>query len=163
MVANSTFQALGNTINQDCLAILRAENEVIFERKDSASIACIPLMFHAKSIAVCSMNNNYLTEIVCLPLSRGMRNWPTANLQFPCQLKQAVPLKGSYGSCPIRCQTQGIKGRLSHLLPGGLVITEMPKRHVPPRVRQKHIATAERLFETEGQGPLPGAPPARLA
>jgi len=31
----------------------------------------------------------------CLPLGRGRGNWPTANLSFPCLLKQAAPRKES--------------------------------------------------------------------
>ncbi len=46
------FQAFRDRSQQYRLAILRAEDKVIFERKDGASIACIPLMFHTKSINV---------------------------------------------------------------------------------------------------------------
>ena len=56
------FQPCCHRTDQDRLAILRAEDEVIFEREDGASVACIPVMFHITSIAQCSMNNNYLTQ-----------------------------------------------------------------------------------------------------
>jgi hypothetical protein len=56
------FQPFCHRTQQNRLAILWAENEVIFEKKDSASIVCIPLMFHIKGIALCSINH-YLLRI----------------------------------------------------------------------------------------------------
>ena len=55
------FQAFRHRAKQHRLTIFRAENEVIFERKDRASVACIPVMFHAQNIVRCLVNNNYLT------------------------------------------------------------------------------------------------------
>ena len=90
------FQAFCHSPLHNRLTVLRAENEVIFERKDRASIACIPLMFPTKSRAVCSMKNTYLTPgkgraVVCGILV------PSAQRRFLCQLKQAVPSPISYG------------------------------------------------------------------
>ena len=56
------FQAFCHRPLQNRLAILRAEDKVVFERKNRASVACIPVLFHTQSIARCSMNNNYLTR-----------------------------------------------------------------------------------------------------
>src|SRR5262245_27338411 len=66
---------------------------MIFERKDSASITCIPLMCHAQRIPRCSMNDNHLTQ-----KGRGKRLLPLqGNLAFLCQLKQTIPCEDSYG------------------------------------------------------------------
>jgi hypothetical protein len=91
------FQPFCHRSHQERLAILGTENEVIFERKDCASLACIPLMFPTKSRAVCSMKNTYLTPgkgraVVCGILV------PSAQRRFLCQLKQAVPSPISYGA-----------------------------------------------------------------
>src|SRR5947209_1622670 len=56
------FQALSHRPQQYRLAILRAKDEVIFERKDGVSVTCIPVMFHGQSITYCSTKFNYLTQ-----------------------------------------------------------------------------------------------------
>ena len=56
------FQAFVNRSHQDRFAVLRAEDEVILEGEDRASVACIPVMFHTTSIAHRLINYNYLTQ-----------------------------------------------------------------------------------------------------
>jgi hypothetical protein len=51
-------------------------------------------MFHVVSIAE-TLDKINLSNIGCLPLGKGMGNWPMANLSFPCQLKQTAPKKES--------------------------------------------------------------------
>src|SRR5262249_54657070 len=94
------LQAFGDRPLQYRLAVLGAENEVILERKDRASVACIPALFHARSIALCLMNSNHLTG-----QSRRKRLLPLqGNPAFPCQLKQVAPCEESYGKTSA-CQT----------------------------------------------------------
>jgi len=88
------FQTFSHLPTQHRFAIFGTEDEVIFQRENCASIMCIALMFHALSISK-MLDRINISNIGCLPLGRGMRNWPLANLQFPCQLKQAAPLKAS--------------------------------------------------------------------
>jgi hypothetical protein len=84
------FQAFCYRTNKHRLAILRAENEVIFQRKYCASVACLPVMFHAQSIAVCSMNNNYLTQ-----RGRGKKAVALAGQpRIPLPAKAGSPLRG---------------------------------------------------------------------
>ena len=79
---------------QDRFTVFWAKHKVILQREDSPSIVRIALMFHTLSISNVLDNIN-LSNKDCLPLGRGMRNWPSSNLSFPCQLKQTAPRKAS--------------------------------------------------------------------
>ena len=99
------------------------------------------------------MNINYLTERVCLPLGRGMRNWPGGpTLSFPCQLKQAVPPKGTYGSLVVLMCVKNLHAReMEAYLAENVVARVFIGRQGAPRPQIRDHSNIARAYAALGK------------